>query len=94
MTGFFFSADIVPTCVQKEAWIIESARRAAVRGLKRPTTRYANHRVRDKQASGETLTSCAHSAGRQTKCRAAEAVAGRSGIPGNAQNLSGAGLYP
>ena len=45
----------------------------------------------DDQATGGTLASRAHSTGRQTKYRAAKAVAGQGGIPGNASNLSGAG---
>ena len=93
--GLNFPAVIVPTRAQKKVLrIIASAPLAVVRGLKRSTTRRANHRDTDNRAAGKTLASRAHSTGRQTKYRAAEAVAGRSGIPGNAQNLSGAGLCP
>ena len=93
--GLNFPAVIVPTRAQKKVRRpTASAPLAVVRGSKRSTTRHASHRDTDNRATGEMLASRAHSTGRQTKYRAAEAVAGRRRIPGNAQNLSGAGLCP
>ena len=83
MTGANFTTTIVPTGVQAEVRRTGPAPLGTVRVM-RFAPRRACHRDHDQQAAGETLASCAHSTGRQTKYRAAEAIARQSAIPGNA----------
>ena len=93
MTGPYFSAVIVPTSAEKKDadYIIRVPWRCAWFEAHHAKARY--HRDPVQQASGGMLASCAHSMGRPTKYHAAEAVAGRRGIPGSVSKLSGAGFY-
>ena len=92
MTDRFFPAMIVPKRAKDAVQTTRAAPLGTVRDLRRSAPRGASLGDIDNRAAGP-MASCAHSTGRQTKCRAAEAVAGRRGIPGNASNLSGAGFY-